>query len=156
LSEGFIVTKETDELVPASHGALEHASAIVAAYVGRNPIAVSELPAMIKSVHMALAGLANSGSEGTLTAQKPAVPIKRSVFPDHLVCLEDGKKLTMLKRYLRGKFKLTPDEYRAKWGLPRDYPMVAPEYAERRSQFAKKSGLGKKREAPATKKRKRA
>jgi predicted transcriptional regulator len=135
---------------------IERASAIVSAYVGNNPIAVSELPAIIKNIHAALAGLSNSGSEATVTTQKPAVPIKRSVASDHIVCLEDGKKLKMLKRYLRTRYHLSPDEYRAKWGLPRDYPMVAPEYAERRSEFAKKIGLGRTRPEKAAKKRKRA
>jgi predicted transcriptional regulator len=86
-----------------------------------------------------------SGIEGVdfLTSQKPAVPVKKSITPDYLICLEDGKRLKMLKRYLRSRFKLTPDQYRAKWGLPADYPMVAANYAARRSEFAKKIGLGR-------------
>ena len=122
---------------------LKLASDIVAAYVSNNPVPVSELPGMIRSVHATLGGL--SGVEGldVLTSQKPAVPVKKSITPDYLICLEDGKRLKMLKRYLRSRFKLTPDQYRAKWGLPADYPMVAATYAARRSEFAKKIGLGR-------------
>src|SRR6195952_4694130 len=119
---------------------LKLASDIVAAYVSNNPVPVSDLPAMIKSVHSTLGGL--SGVEGLdmLTTQKPAVTVKKSITPDYLICLEDGKRLKMLKRYLRSRFKLTPDQYRAKWGLPADYPMVAANYAAKRSEFAKKIG----------------
>jgi predicted transcriptional regulator len=122
---------------------LKLASDIVAAYVSNNPVSVSDLPAMIKSVHATLGGL--SGIEGIefMTSQKPAVPIKKSITPDYLICLEDGKKLKMLKRYLRSRYKLTPDQYRAKWGLAPDYPMVAANYAARRSEFAKQIGLGR-------------
>jgi predicted transcriptional regulator len=88
-----------------------------------------------------------------VTKREPAVPIKKSITPDYLVCLEDGQKLKMLKRYLRGRYKMSPDEYRAKWGLPADYPMVAPNYAAIRSQFAKDNGLGKTRPAAKAKKR---
>ena len=122
---------------------LKLASEIVAAYVSNNPIAVSEVPAMIKSVHSALGGLAGATPSETATAAKPVVPIKRSVTPDYIVCLEDGKKLKMLKRYLRSNYNMTPEEYRAKWGLPADYPMVAPNYAAQRSEFAKRIGLGR-------------
>jgi predicted transcriptional regulator len=116
---------------------------VVAAYVSNNPIPVSEVPAMIKSVHSTLGGLTGTSQGEALTAQKPAVPIKRSVTPDYIICLEDGKKLKMLKRYLRSNYNMTPEEYRAKWGLPADYPMVAPNYAAQRSEFAKKIGLGR-------------
>jgi predicted transcriptional regulator len=116
---------------------------IVAAYVSNNPVPVSEVPAMIKSVHGTLGGLTGAFQGEPATAQKPAVPIKRSVAPDYIVCLEDGKKLKMLKRYLRSNYNMTPEEYRAKWGLPADYPMVAPNYAAQRSEFAKKIGLGR-------------
>jgi predicted transcriptional regulator len=132
---------------------LKFASEIVAAYVSNNPIPVSEIPAMIKSVHATLGGLAGGVSTETPTALKPAVPVKKSVTPEFIICLEDGKKLKMLKRYLRSRYDLTPEEYRAKWGLPADYPMVAPDYAAQRSEFAKKIGLGKS--APATKTRRR-
>src|SRR5579863_296726 len=122
---------------------LKLATEIVAAYVSNNPIPVSEVPAMIKSVHSTLGGL-GAGLQGeTPSAQKPAIPVKRSVTPDYIVCLEDGKKLKMLKRYLRSNYSMTPEEYRAKWGLPADYPMVAPNYAAQRSEFAKKIGLGR-------------
>ena len=121
---------------------LKLASDIVAAYVSNNPIPASELPAMIKSVHGTLGGLSGSGGD-VAGAHKPVVPVKRSITPDYIVCLEDGKKLKMLKRYLRSNFGLSPEEYRAKWGLPADYPMVAPNYAKQRSDFAKKIGLGR-------------
>jgi predicted transcriptional regulator len=122
---------------------LKLATEIVAAYVSNNPIPVSEVPAMIKSVHTTLGGLGNGLTGEAVSSQKPAIPIKRSVNPDYIVCLEDGKKLKMLKRYLRSNFSMTPEEYRAKWGLPADYPMVAPNYAAQRSEFAKKIGLGR-------------
>jgi predicted transcriptional regulator len=122
---------------------LKLASEIVAAYVSNNPVPVGELPGMIKSVHATLGGLAVHQKVETLAAQKPAVPVKRSIMPDYIVCLEDGKKLKMLKRYLRSRFDLSPEDYRAKWGLGADYPMVAPNYAARRSEFAKKIGLGR-------------
>jgi predicted transcriptional regulator len=132
---------------------LRLASDIVAAYVSNNPIPVAELPGMIKSVHATLGGLTGSAPADVGSAQKPAINVKKSVTPEYIVCLEDGKKLKMLKRYLRSRYNLTPDEYRAKWGLPADYPMVAPNYAAQRSEFAKKIGLG--RSAPATKGRRR-
>ena len=122
---------------------LKLATEIVAAYVSNNPIPVSEVPAMIKSVHSTLGGLGNGLIGEAMSSQKPAIPIKRSVNPDYIVCLEDGKKLKMLKRYLRSNYSMTPEEYRAKWGLPADYPMVAPNYAAQRSEFAKKIGLGR-------------
>jgi len=122
---------------------LKLATEIVAAYVSNNPIPVSEVPAMIKSVHSTLGGLGGVAQSEIQTSQKPAVPVKRSVNPDYIICLEDGKKLKMLKRYLRSNYNMTPEEYRAKWGLPADYPMVAPNYAAQRSEFAKKIGLGR-------------
>ncbi len=137
---------KTDEL-------LKFASDIVAAYVSNNPIAVSEIPGIIKSVHATLGGLAAGISSEATTALKPAIAVKKSITPEYIVCLEDGKKLKMLKRYLRSRYDLTPEEYRTKWGLPADYPMVAPNYAAQRSEFAKKIGLG--RTAPATKGRRR-
>ena len=149
------MAKTQEAAPPASTDVLRHACSIVVAYLGKNHIAQSELPGMIRSVHGAL-GAISSGSPGEFgtTSQKPAVPVKKSITPDYIVCLEDGKKLKMLKRYLRGKYKLTPDQYRAKWGLPADYPMVAPNYAALRSQFAKDNGLGR-RPAPAKSKRRR-
>jgi predicted transcriptional regulator len=122
---------------------LKFASDIVAAYVSNNPIPAGEIPGMIKSIHSTLGGLANGLTADAALAQKPAIAVKRSITPEYIVCLEDGKKLKMLKRYLRSRYNLTPDEYRAKWGLPADYPMVAPNYAAQRSEFAKKIGLGR-------------
>ena len=132
---------------------LKLTSDIVAAYVSNNPLPVGELPSVIKSVHATL-GTLHGGSMAAETGagdQKPAVPIKKSMTPDYLVCLEDGKRLKMLKRYLRSRYGLSPEQYRAKWGLPPDYPMVASNYAARRSEFAKKIGLGR----PAGKGRRR-
>jgi len=126
---------------------LKLVSEIVASYVSNNPVPVSELPAMIRSVHATLGGLSGSRAIDAVTSQKPAVTIKKSITPEYLICLEDGKKLKMLKRYLRSRYGLSPDQYRTKWGLPSDYPMVASNYAAQRSEFAKKIGLG--RTAPA-------
>jgi len=126
---------------------LKLVSEIVASYVSNNPVPVSELPAMIRSVHATLGGLSGSLAFDSVTSQKPAVTIKKSITPEYLICLEDGKKLKMLKRYLRSRYGLSPDQYRSKWGLPADYPMVASNYAAQRSEFAKKIGLG--RTAPA-------
>ena len=114
---------------------------IVAAYVSKNPVPASELPTIIKNVRATLGDLANGDARGLPRA--PAVPVRKSVQPDFIVCLEDGKKLKMLKRYLRSRYKLSPSEYRERWNLPPDYPMVAPNYAQKRSDFAKKIGLGK-------------
>jgi len=123
---------------------LKLTSDIVAAYVGNNPIPVSELPAVIKSVHNTLGNLNGTASLTELAAdQKPAVPVKKSITADYLICLEDGKRLKMLKRYLRSRYGLSPEQYRTKWGLPTDYPMVASNYAALRSDFAKKNGLGR-------------
>jgi predicted transcriptional regulator len=131
---------------------LKLASEIVAAYVSNNPVPVGELPAMIKSVHATLGGLSGASAAEAMTTQKPAVNVKKSVTPEYIVCLEDGKKLKMLKRYLRSRYSMSPEEYRSKWGLPADYPMVAPNYAAQRSEFAKKIGLGR---SPAPKKSRR-
>jgi predicted transcriptional regulator len=113
---------------------------IVASHVSNNDVPVSELPQLIKQIYGTLSGL--SSEEDALAAPQPAVSIKKSVTPDYIVCLEDGKKLKMLKRHLMTSYKLTPDQYRKRWGLPADYPMVAPNYALQRSQLAKKIGLG--------------
>ncbi len=123
---------------------LEYATGIVAAYVGRNQILQSDLPGLIKSVYDALAGLAQPTADVLApSALKPAIPIKKSVTDEYIICLEDGAKLKMLKRYLRTHYDMSPDDYRAKWGLPSDYPMVAPNYAQARSEMAKRIGLGK-------------
>jgi predicted transcriptional regulator len=117
---------------------------IVSAYVGQNTVAASTLPDLIGKVHSTLAGLGEGGEPSAPRERpKPAVPISRSVQHDFIVCLEDGKKLKMLKRYLRAQYDMSPEEYRRRWGLPPDYPMVAPAYAARRSDFAKKIGLGR-------------
>lgn len=114
---------------------------IVSAHVANTSVGASELPALIKTVYATLAGL-GAAAPVPEVKQEPAVPIKASIKPDHIVCLEDGKKLKMLKRHLRTHFNLTPDAYRAKWGLPADYPMVAPNYAKQRQSLAKQIGLG--------------
>lgn len=123
-------------------GNLRRASDIVAAFVSANTLPAQELPALIRSVHDALESLGGAAPVAS-ERPKPAVSISRSVQPDYIVCLEDGAKLQMLKRYIRSRFGLSPEEYRRRWGLPADYPMVAPNYAERRSQVAKASGLGR-------------
>ena len=122
---------------------LEMTTEIVSAYVGNNTIAAGELNELIVSIHDSLHNLSTGGVEVEPEPIKPAVPVRRSVTPDYLICLEDGKRLKMLKRHLRTTYGLSPDDYRAKWGLPADYPMVAPNYAQQRSEFAKKIGLGK-------------
>ena len=116
---------------------------IVSAYVSRNSIPADAVPDIIRSVHGALESLGRSAPVVAEERPKPAVPINRSVQHDFIVCLEDGKKLKMLKRYLRSRYDMSPDEYRRRWGLAPDYPMVAPAYAARRSDFAKKIGLGR-------------
>jgi predicted transcriptional regulator len=122
---------------------LEQGASIVAAYVSRNSVSAAALPDLIRTVHGALRTLEEAPAAAPAAPRKPAVPISRSVQHDYIVCLEDGKQLTMLKRYLRARYDLSPEEYRRRWGLPPEYPMVAPAYAERRSDFAKKIGLGK-------------
>jgi predicted transcriptional regulator len=114
---------------------------IVAAHVSNNSVAVSDLPTLINNVHGALSGL--SGSTAPAPVLEPAVPIRTSVKKDYIVCLEDGKKLKMLKRHLMTHYGMTPDDYRTKWGLAADYPMVAPAYAETRRALAKAIGLGR-------------
>src|SRR5689334_9768663 len=126
---------------------LEETTGIVAAYLGNNHVAPGEIPMLVRTIHAALAGLGRPADLEAAAKPVPAVPIRRSVTPDYIVCLEDGKKLKMLKRHLRSTYGMTPDEYRAKWKLPADYPMVAPDYAARRSQFAREIGLGRTRRA---------
>src|ERR1700743_1343446 len=151
--EENIKTSSHEAVATRSDDLLRLASDIVAAYVSNNPLPVSELPSMIKSVHTTLGALSGGISADPQPAQKPAVNVKKSITPEYIICLEDGKKLKMLKRYLRSRYGLSPEEYRAKWGLPADYPMVAPNYAAQRSEFAKKIGLG--RSSPPTKKGRR-
>jgi predicted transcriptional regulator len=127
---------------------------IVAAYVGRNKVTLPEVGNIIASVYASLEGLTDEVPQKKAAPQTPAVPIKKSVTPDYLICLEDGKRVKMLKRYLRTSYGMTPAQYRAKWGLPVDYPMAAPNYTLARSDFAKKVGFGTKkaRSARAAKK----
>ena len=124
---------------------LQMTTQVVAAYVGHNSVVEAQIPEVIKSVYASLAGLNGHNEANARAKQKPAVPVKKSITADYLICLEDGKKLKMLKRHLRTAFGLSPEDYRAKWGLGSDYPMVAPNYAKQRSAFAKKIGLGKRR-----------
>ncbi|MBR9835488.1 MAG: transcriptional regulator [Alphaproteobacteria bacterium] len=123
---------------------LEMTSDIVSSFVSHNAVASDALPGLIKQVYTTLSDIAE-GRDETSPRQAPAVPVEQSITPDHIICLEDGRKLKMLKRYLRSRYDLTPDEYRARWGLPADYPMVAPNYAKKRSAFAKEIGLGRKK-----------
>lgn len=122
---------------------------IVAAHVSNNTVSTEELPGLIEKVHRTLAALGGGARAvaGLLAQQnlEPAVPVKKSITPDYLICLEDGKKMKMLKRHLKTAYNMTPDEYRAKWGLPSDYPMTAPNYAIRRSSLAREIGLGRRR-----------
>jgi len=118
---------------------------VAAAYVGNNPVAVADIPALIGSVQLAFRGLGEEKAGPAKNEQTPFVPIKKSVTPEYIICLEDGKKLKMLKRHLKTVYDMTPDDYRAKWGLPPEYPMVAPNYARARSEMATKLGLGRKR-----------
>jgi predicted transcriptional regulator len=138
---------------PASASVLGLTAQIVAAHVANNPVSPDALPSLIQEVYRTLAGV---GKEAVQPERpQPAVPVKKSVFADHIVCLEDGKKLKMLKRHLKTAYNMTPEQYRERWGLAPDYPMVSPNYAKHRSSLAKKSGLGTKprsegrRQAPA-------
>ncbi|MGX5845298.1 MucR family transcriptional regulator [Mesorhizobium sp. ArgA1] len=150
------MTEEADN--NTTDALIELTADVVSAYVSNNPVPVGELPALIGQVHAALKGTAGGVAPDKPEALKPAVPIKKSVTPDFIICLEDGKKFKSLKRHLSTDYGLTPDEYRAKWGLPADYPMVAPNYAAARSALAKTMGLGRKpkeAEKPAAAKRTR-
>ena len=132
--------------------AVELAADIVASYVAHNSVPASELAHLIHNVHSALTSLGQP-VVAEVKHQEPAVPVKKSVTPDYIICLEDGKKFKSLKRHLRTKFEMGPEEYRAKWGLPSDYPMVAPNYAAARSNLALAMGLGQKRQANAGRKK---
>ena len=132
-------------MATTTHDHIELTSQIVAAYVSRNVIQPSDLPALISTIHQSLKTLSLPQEAAEAPAdQKPAVPVRKSVTPDYIICLEDGKKLKMLKRHLSSSYGMTPAEYRAKWGLPDDYPMVAPNYAKSRSDLALKLGLGRR------------
>ena len=121
---------------------IEMTADIVAAYVGANSVTAADLPSLIQSVHRALTGVATGADVVEAAPREPAVPVKKSITPEYLICLEDGRKFKSLKRHLRTKYNMSPEDYRAKWGLPKDYPMVAPSYAKARSELAKQMGLG--------------
>ncbi|MDE0539439.1 MAG: MucR family transcriptional regulator [Rhodospirillales bacterium] len=131
---------------------LRMAVEVVSSYVGRNQIAGDQIPELINTVYRSMAGLANPDGREDQEVSKPAVAVRRSITPDYIICLEDGKRLKMLKRHLRTTYGMTPEEYRAKWKLPHDYPMVAPNYAKQRSEFAKNIGLGRKSGRPKSRK----
>jgi len=136
--------RDEDEVAVTGSGeALRMTTDIVASFVANNKVSSEELGDLIRSVHRTLCTLTGADGERHAERPKPAAPINKSVQNDYIVCLEDGKKLKMLKRYLRSTYNMSPDDYRKRWGLPADYPMVAPSYAARRSEFAKKIGLGK-------------
>jgi len=124
---------------------LDQTASIVAAYVSHNTIPADQVPALIARVYAALSQVADGLPVSASEALIPAVPVKRSIAPDYLICLEDGKKFKSLKRHLRTQYKMSPEQYRERWNLPADYPMVAPNYAKTRSQLARKMGLGQQR-----------
>jgi predicted transcriptional regulator len=136
------MASETQLIETPTDDVLRWSAEIVAAYVAQNNMPAAGVAELIRSVHGALSNI-GQGPEAAPERRKPAVPISRSVQHEFIVCLEDGKKLKMLKRYLRSHYDMSPEDYRRKWGLPADYPMVAPVYAARRSDFAKKIGLGR-------------
>jgi len=122
---------------------------IVSAYVGNNNVQATDVPALISSIHAALTQISTGVAEVEPEIKDPAVPVRKSITPDFLICLEDGRKFKSLKRHLRTKYNMSPEEYRAKWGLAKDYPMVAPNYAKARSELAKQMGLGQGGRKPA-------
>ncbi len=130
---------------PVDANLIDLTADIVSAYVSNNTVASTDLPSLINEVHSALQKTASASSEPEPEPLKPAVPVKKSVMPDYIICLEDGKKCKALKRHLRTHYNMTPEEYRDKWDLGADYPMVAPNYAAARSELAKKMGLGQQR-----------
>ena len=135
----------------ASSSVIDLTASIVAAYVGNNPTPAAEVPALIGQIHAALLRISGGRVEVTAEPAKPAVSVKKSMTADFLICLEDGKRFKSLKRHLRTQYAMTPEQYREKWGLPPDYPMVAPSYAVARSQLAKKMGLGQQRRRRSSK-----
>lgn len=135
------MTEDLGRANAAPAAILEFASDIVSAYVSNNPIQSAELPELIREIHTTLRGLEDASSKPA--TPEPAVAIKKSITDEFLICLEDGKKFKSLKRHLRSKYGLSPEQYREKWGLPYDYPMVAPSYARKRSALAREMGLGK-------------
>jgi len=135
--------KMSDNIAASNY--IELAADIVSAYVSNNSVPSSDLASLINDVHSALLRVGGGTVEVPVEAPKPAIPVKKSVTPDYIVCLEDGKKFKSLKRHLRTQYNMTPEQYREKWGLPVDYPMVAPNYAKARSELAKEMGLGQQR-----------
>jgi len=133
----------TDNLNTAN--IIELAAEIVSAYVSNNSVPSGDLPSLINDVHLALTKVGNGAVEAPAEAPKPAISVKKSITPDYIICLEDGKKFKSLKRHLRTQYNMTPEQYREKWSLPPDYPMVAPNYAKARSELAKEMGLGQQR-----------
>lgn len=123
---------------------------IVSAYVSNNSVTANDLPALIGEVHAALGRLTGKVEDAPVEVQKPAISVRKSITPDYIICLEDGKKFKSLKRHLRTQYNMTPEQYREKWGLAADYPMVAPNYAEARSKLAKEMGLGQQRRKTTT------
>jgi predicted transcriptional regulator len=143
LEKGASMRDDDEHEVTGKGDAMRMTTDIVASFVTNNKVSPDELTELIRTVHRTLTGLSDGGAEKVIERPKPAAPINKSVQHDFIICLEDGKKLKMLKRYLRSTYNMSPDDYRKRWGLPPDYPMVAPAYAARRSEFAKKIGLGK-------------
>ncbi|MGQ0526695.1 MAG: MucR family transcriptional regulator [Alphaproteobacteria bacterium] len=127
---------------PAREDLLAFTTEIVSAHLSNNTVQAADIPALIEQIYRTLTNVNADGGNASGDRPQPAVPIKKSVMPDYIVCLEDGKKLKMLKRHLKTAYKMSPEEYRQRWGLPSDYPMVAPNYAKQRSKLAKDSGLG--------------
>ncbi len=131
--------------IPATGNYIELTAEIVSAYVSNNTVPAAEIPGLISQVHTALARVSGKSGDAPAEPLKPAVSVKKSITPEYIVCLEDGKKFKSLKRHLRTQYNMTPEQYREKWGLGTDYPMVAPNYAAARSQLAKQMGLGQQR-----------
>jgi predicted transcriptional regulator len=138
------MTDESGGDANADNDLIDLSTEIVSAYVSHNALSVSDLPKLIADVHGALRGLQSRGAPAPVEELKPAVPVRKSIGADYIICLEDGKKFKSLKRHLRTHYDLSPEEYREKWGLPGDYPMVAPNYSATRSRLAKDNGLGRK------------
>lgn len=142
------MSRGSDKNMDRESDLIEVTAGVVAAYVGGNTIAAADVPALIRSVHQALSNVGTK-AETADVGREPAVSVRRSITPDYLICLEDGRKFKSLKRHLRTKYDLSPEQYRARWDLPKDYPMVAPNYAQARSDLAKQMGLGQGGRKPA-------
>lgn len=131
--------------IPGNGNYIELTAEIVSAYVSNNTVPASDIPGLINQIHAALSRVSGKPADNTAEPLKPAISVKKSITPEYIVCLEDGKKFKSLKRHLRTQYSMTPEQYREKWGLGADYPMVAPNYAAARSQLAKQMGLGQQR-----------